>query len=127
MPPLVLREAVMNAVCHRDFRAASQVRIFVFDDRIEIVNPGQLLNHLTLDSIRIGGISQRRNPVIASLLARAGGRENIGLGVCFRTNARARALTAMLGQPVDLGSLPNGVCVTRLVGGHGVTRIKAWE
>jgi DNA sulfur modification protein DndE len=53
--------------------------------------------------------------------------ENIGLGICFRTNARARALTAMLGQPVDLGSLPNGVCVTRLVGGHGVTRIKAWE
>lgn len=53
--------------------------------------------------------------------------ENIGLGVCFRTNARARALTAMLGQTVDLGSLPNGVCVTRLVGGHGVTRIKAWE
>jgi DNA sulfur modification protein DndE len=53
--------------------------------------------------------------------------ENIGLGICFRTNARARALTAVLGQPVDLGSLPNGVCITRLVGGHGVTRIRAWE
>jgi ATP-dependent DNA helicase RecG len=81
IPLEVLREAVLNAVAHRDYRAASQTRLFVFDDRVELINPGLLLNHLTLDSIRLGGISQRRNPTIASLLARAELRENIGMGV----------------------------------------------
>ncbi len=81
IPLDVLREAVVNAVAHRDYRAASQVRVFVFDDRVEVVSPGGLLNHLTLDSIRLGGISQRRNPAIAAVLARLAWRENLGLGV----------------------------------------------
>lgn len=80
IPREVLREAVLNAVAHRDYRAASQIRIFVFDDRVELINPGALLNFLTLDSIRIGGVSQRRNPVLASLLARRVRRENLGIG-----------------------------------------------
>lgn len=53
--------------------------------------------------------------------------ENIGLAVCFRTNARSTALNSVLGQPVDLGGLPNGVCVTRLPDRPGVTRVRAWE
>jgi ATP-dependent DNA helicase RecG len=81
IPAEVMREALTNAVIHRDYRATSQVRVFVFDDRVEFVNPGALLNQLTLDSIRLGGISQRRNPVICSLTARAGRRELYGLGV----------------------------------------------
>jgi ATP-dependent DNA helicase RecG len=81
IPDKVLREAVLNAMAHRDYRAASQVRIFVFDDRVEIVNPGELLNQLTLEGIRVGGISQRRNPVLAGLLARARRRESVGTGV----------------------------------------------
>ena len=55
--------------------------VFVFDDRVEFVNPGVLLNRLTLDSIQIGGISQRRNPVIASLMGRFKRRELYGLGI----------------------------------------------
>lgn len=81
IPERALREAIVNAVTHRDYRAASQIRIFVFQDRVEIVNPGLLLNQLTLDSIRLGGISQRRNPVLASILARARRRESVGMGV----------------------------------------------
>ena len=81
IPEEVFREAVLNAVSHRDYRAASQVRIFVFDDRVEIINPGELLNQLTIDGIRVGGISQRRNPALAGLLARARRRENLGMGV----------------------------------------------
>lgn len=79
----VLREALLNAVMHRDYRAASQVRLFVFDDRVEMVNPGCLLNQLTLESIRVGGISQRRNPIIARLAALflTARRENQGLGI----------------------------------------------
>jgi ATP-dependent DNA helicase RecG len=81
IPEAALREAILNALVHRDYRAASQVRVVVFADRVEIINPGILLNHLTLDSIRLGGISQRRNPVLAALLARARRRENLGFGV----------------------------------------------
>jgi hypothetical protein len=54
--------------------------------------------------------------------------ENVGLALCFKTNAASsRALKAWLGQPVDLGSLPTGVAVTRLPGHHGVTRVQAWQ
>ncbi len=77
----VLREAVLNAVAHRDYRVASQIRIFVYDDRLEVINPGALLNRLTLENIRVGGISQRRNPTIASLLMRLQGRESFGAGI----------------------------------------------
>jgi len=52
--------------------------------------------------------------------------ENLGLGVCFRTNASAGPLNAMLGQKVDLAGLPSGGCVTRTPE-HGLIRVKAWE
>jgi ATP-dependent DNA helicase RecG len=81
VPDGVLREAVLNAVVHRDYRTASQVRIFVYDDRVEVINPGVLLNRLDVDSLRLGGVSQKRNPVIASLMARLGRRENLGFGI----------------------------------------------
>ncbi len=81
IPEIVLREAIVNALAHRDYRAASQIRLFVFADRVEIINPGLLLNHLTLDSVRLGGISVRRNPVLASLLSRARRSESLGIGV----------------------------------------------
>lgn len=54
--------------------------------------------------------------------------ENIGLAVSFRTNALSTgAIRAVLGQPVDLGSLPSGVCATRLPGKPGIVRVKAWS
>jgi hypothetical protein len=54
--------------------------------------------------------------------------ENVGLALCFKTNAvSSRALKAWLGQPVDLGSLPAGVAVSRLPGQAGVTRVQAWQ
>jgi ATP-dependent DNA helicase RecG len=81
IPHPVLREAVQNALAHRDYNAASQVRLLLFPDRVEIINPGLLLNRLTLDGIRLGGISQRRNPAIAALLALTNRRLSIGMGV----------------------------------------------
>lgn len=81
IPRPVLREALQNALAHRDYNAASQTRIFVFEGRVEIINPGILLNRLNKESITLGGISQKRNPAIAALIARTAGRENAGLGV----------------------------------------------
>jgi hypothetical protein len=52
--------------------------------------------------------------------------ENIGLTICFRTNARSAALNAAFGGPVDTSGLDNGVCVTRLVN-RGLVRVRAWD
>ncbi len=81
IPLDVVREAITNAVLHRDYRIASQTRLLVFDDRIEVINPGDLLNQLTLENIRVGGISQKRNPVLASALNKARRSESLGFGV----------------------------------------------
>jgi hypothetical protein len=53
--------------------------------------------------------------------------ENIGLAASFRTNAQSSALRAVLGEKVDLGGLPNGICVTRLPDRRGALRVRAWE
>ena len=81
IPEEAWREAVVNALCHRDYSVTSQTRLYVFDDRVEIANPGRLLNELTLDGIRLGGVSQRRNPYLSAAMARIGHAENIGVGV----------------------------------------------
>lgn len=81
IPVEAWREAIVNALCHRDYAATSQTRLYVFDDRVEIVNPGRLLNELTIDGIRLGGVSQRRNPYLSAAVSRVGLAENIGVGV----------------------------------------------
>ncbi len=81
VPLEVLREALVNALVHRDYRASSQTCVFVFDDRVEIVNPGVLLNRLSLESICRAGIKQYRNPLIVSLMSRMRRRESLGMGI----------------------------------------------
>ncbi len=81
IPEEVVREAIVNALMHRDYRIAAQTRILAYDDRIEIINPGTLLNEMDIDNIRIAGITQRRNPVLANLLLRQRSAELQGSGV----------------------------------------------
>jgi len=62
-------EAIVNAVAHRDYSiAGSKIRLFMFDDRLEIYSPGALPNTLTIGSIALR--QSTRNELIASLLAR---------------------------------------------------------
>jgi ATP-dependent DNA helicase RecG len=65
-----LREAIINAFCHRDWRDPDYIQIAIYKDRVEIRNPGGLYDDLTLDDLRRGNISRRRNPLIADLLRR---------------------------------------------------------
>ncbi len=53
--------------------------------------------------------------------------ENIGLPICFRTNARNSSLKSVLGGSVDLAGLGNGVCVTRLPENPTLVRVQAWQ
>lgn len=65
-----LREAIINAFCHRDWRDPDYIQIAIYKDRVEIRNPGGLFDDLTLADLRRGNISRRRNPLIAELFRR---------------------------------------------------------
>lgn len=63
-PPVVVKEALTNALIHTDYSAAgSQTQVAIFDDRIEITNPGALPFGLNLED-DLQGVSQLRNRVI---------------------------------------------------------------
>ncbi|MCL6638751.1 MAG: hypothetical protein K6T80_03605 [Firmicutes bacterium] len=80
IPLETLREAVINAIAHRDYHIPAQIRIFIFDDRIEIISPGKLPNTITLDNIRMG-VHAERNPLIVSFLSKMGYVTQIGTGI----------------------------------------------
>ena len=76
----VLREAIVNAVCHRDYTiTGSSIRIFLFSDRLEIRSPGGLPNTLTLQSMVYRQFT--RNQTIASFLSGTGYMEKRGKGI----------------------------------------------
>jgi len=54
IPSIALEEALINAIVHRNYYIQSNIRIFVFDNRVEIINPGTLPNTLTVESIKSG-------------------------------------------------------------------------
>jgi len=79
--PRALGEAVVNAVAHRDYSlSGSQVRLFVFRDRIEVRSPGRPPNSVTLETIRLG-VHAERNRLLATLLTQLGHMSAIGTGV----------------------------------------------
>ncbi len=67
--PVVFEELLVNALVHRDYLISAPIRLFIFDDRIEIISPGTLPNNLTVENIRVGN-SNLRNPILASYVAK---------------------------------------------------------
>jgi ATP-dependent DNA helicase RecG len=79
-PPFAVREALVNAVCHRDYAVKGlRVEIRMFDDRLEVTSPGGLPGHITLDNIVEEHYS--RNPRTVRGLYYWGYIEELGLGV----------------------------------------------
>jgi ATP-dependent DNA helicase RecG len=67
VPERAIREALVNAVAHRDYAIfGSRVLVEIFDDRIDVTNPGTLPNHMTPESVRAGGHPRSRNELIAN-------------------------------------------------------------
>ncbi len=80
IPLEVLREALVNALMHRDYSiTGTQVSVEVYDDRVEIVNPGSLPKGLSVRDL--GKVSIRRNELIADLFFRLHKVERIGMGI----------------------------------------------
>jgi len=95
-PDLALREALINAVAHRNYEDASRkIILHVFQDRVEITSPGYPLKPLTLAKLRKGVYRPcSRNPLIAQTLALLGKMEQRGSGF-------ARMHDAMLNHGLD--------------------------
>lgn len=69
IPPSVFEELLVNALVHRDYLVSAAVRIFIFENRIEIISPGHLPNNLTVEKIKAGN-SNIRNPILVSYVAK---------------------------------------------------------
>jgi len=66
IPDFVFEEILVNALVHRDYFLADSVKLFIFDDRIEVRSPGTLPNSLTEEEA-LRGIGRDRNPLLVSL------------------------------------------------------------
>ena len=88
-PEAALREALLNAVVHRDYDYSGSIIINIYDDRMEFISLGGLVKGLTLQDIQ-GGASQPRNMVIANIFYRLDLIKSYGTGIqkimesCFR-------------------------------------------
>ena len=80
IPKEVFEELLVNALVHRDYFTQAPVKIFIFSDRVELTSPGSLPNNLSVESIK-KGISNIRNPVIASFAAKLLPYRGIGTGI----------------------------------------------
>ncbi|BAH07503.1 hypothetical protein CKR_2452 [Clostridium kluyveri NBRC 12016] len=80
-PILVLREAIINALVHRNYSIlGSKIRIFMFDNRIEFHSPGKLPNTVTIEKMKIG-VSYARNPFLVKYMENMRYIDQLGRGV----------------------------------------------
>ncbi len=87
LPPAAVREAIINAVVHADYaQRGAPIRVSIFDDRLEVENPGLLPFGLTVDDLR-QGISKLRNRVIGRVFHELGMIEQWGSGIQRMTAA----------------------------------------
>lgn len=82
-PELACREALINAITHRDYSNEGRgVEVKIFDDRLSISNPGELLSSITLKDLEnLSGAHQSRNTYIARVLRETGYIRELGEGI----------------------------------------------
>ena len=79
-PELACREALVNAIAHRDYSDEGRgIEIFVFDDRMEVRNPGALLSSISInDLVQLSGAHQSRNAMVSRVLREIGYMRELG-------------------------------------------------
>jgi len=80
IPKQAVTEAIVNAVCHRDYTSNGSVQIMLFADRLEVWNPGLLPYGLTVEKLYMPHISIPANPLIAEAMYLYGTIERMGTG-----------------------------------------------
>lgn len=79
-PQDAIREALMNAYTHRDYTMTSDIKVEIYDDRIEISSPGSLPDGLTIEDIKRGA-NAKRNPILINAMDKMDYIENYGSGI----------------------------------------------
>jgi len=95
VPLAALEELVVNMLLHRDYFISAPWRVMIFDDQIDLISPGSLPNNVTVENIR-NGVSNIRNPLIASFATKELPYRGIGTGI-----RRALAAVPDLGLESD--------------------------
>ena len=81
LPVLAVREALINAICHRDYSdQLTDISLAIYDDRLEIWNSGELLKNLTVENLKNKHDSILRNNLIAHVFYLRGFIEKWGIG-----------------------------------------------
>ena len=109
-PPLAVREALVNALVHRDLRRPSRVSLRLFDDRLELHNPGGVGETVgdIEEWLQRGGISHARNPLLVAHARGLGLVEQLGRGLaCMR-----RAMGEGASRSIELRVSPRDFQVT---------------
>lgn len=86
IPEEAIREAVLNAIVHRNYHQTSPMRISIYDDRVEILSPGTFPGPLDALSLR-AGLTFLRNPLICRIFREAGYVEKMGTGLLIIFNS----------------------------------------
>lgn len=89
-PPEAVREAIVNAVAHRDYQArGDEIRVLMFADRIEFYSPGRLPGHVTVENL----VDERysRNEILVQILSDMGFIERLGYGIDRMIRLMAKA------------------------------------
>ena len=81
IPEAAFREAIANSLIHRVWDVESQIRVLMFDDRIEVVSPGGLPSGITVNEYLAGKLSALRNRNLANVFYRLGIVEIFGTGI----------------------------------------------
>lgn len=79
-PEIALREAILNAIIHRDYGENTFFTIKVFDKTLELWNPGVLMEPLSIESLKTHHLSRLRNKLMANVFYRSGQIESWGRG-----------------------------------------------
>jgi len=100
-PEEAVRETIINALCHRNYAAVGTIQVRIYDDRIEVWNPGHLPHDLSLRELYYRHASHPGNPLIAQALYRARLIEHWGTGTvrilraCKEANIKVKFETTM--------------------------------
>lgn len=92
IPYKAIREGVINALCHRQFQSpGGSVGIAIYDDRVEIENPGVFPRDWDIEKMKSEHCSEPRNPLIANVLYKRKLLENWGRGISLMTEECQKA------------------------------------
>jgi ATP-dependent DNA helicase RecG len=93
-PIEAIREALLNALVHRDWTRSSEVEVVSYADRLEITSPGALQNSMTIEKM-LAGQRSPRNPLLVDVMRDYGYVDARGMGVRRKIVPLVRAATGL--------------------------------